>query len=100
MTISVPSTSRSEWMRAHDRRCRTAGLLTAAATLILALLLPRPATGAQDDQTLMLAVVVNNRGIGKIGEFYLHDGALFAKSEELRELGFRVPEDLSAATAN
>lgn len=81
-------------MRAHDHRCAAGGLLIAAA-LMLAFLLPRPAMAAKGDQTLMLLVFVNDHSIGKIGEFVLRDGALFARPEELRELGFRIPPRLS-----
>ena len=52
------------------------------------------------DQNLLLAVVVNNYATGKIGEFVLHDGALFATREELRDLGFVPPPSVPAANEN
>src|SRR5438552_9568005 len=50
------------------------------------------ATGANADQTLLLDVDVNGHSIGMIGEFTLHRGKLMARPDELRDLGFRVPE--------
>ena len=53
-----------------------------------------PASEAKADETLLLEVQVNGRSIGKIGEFTLRDGKLMARPEELRDLGFRVPNTL------
>ena len=50
------------------------------------------AAGANADQTLLLEVDVNGNPIGKIGEFTLRRGKLMARPDELRDLGFRVPE--------
>jgi hypothetical protein len=50
------------------------------------------AVGATSDQTLLLEVDVNGQPIGKIGEFTLRRGKLMARPDELRDLGFRVPE--------
>ena len=50
------------------------------------------------DETLLLEVQVNGHSTGKIGEFTLRRGRLFANLEELRELGFRVPDSFSSAT--
>lgn len=80
-------------MPAHDHRCAAAGLLIAAALMLVFLPL-RSGMAAKGDQALMLLVFVNDRNIGKIGEFSLRDGALFARPEELHELGFRVPPRL------
>jgi outer membrane usher protein len=52
------------------------------------------------NQNLLLAVIVNNYPTGKIGEFILRDGALFARREELRDLGFRVPESVAVTKQN
>lgn len=49
-------------------------------------------TGTNADETLLLEVDVNGHSIGKIGEFTLHRGKLMARPDELRDLGFRVPE--------
>ncbi|MDR3532445.1 MAG: fimbria/pilus outer membrane usher protein [Rhodopila sp.] len=43
----------------------------------------------------MLELVVNGYSTGKIGEFVLRDGALFAQRDELSGLGFRIPESAS-----
>ena len=43
------------------------------------------------DEKLLLEVQVNNRSIGKIGEFTLRHGKLMVLPEELRALGFQVP---------
>ena len=49
-------------------------------------------TPARASDLLLLEVIVNNYPTGKIGEFTLRDGALFASPGELRELGIRVPD--------
>jgi outer membrane usher protein len=46
----------------------------------------------QSNQTLELAVVVNGSPTGKIGEFVARGRSLFARSEELSRLGFRLPD--------
>jgi len=46
---------------------------------------------ASDDEAELLEVIVNGHSIGKIGEFTLRHGLLFAKPQELHDLGFRVP---------
>jgi outer membrane usher protein len=43
------------------------------------------------NDTLLLDVIVNGHSIGKIGEFVLRHGTLYARPKELRDLGFRVP---------
>jgi outer membrane usher protein len=47
------------------------------------------------DETLLLEVQVNGHSTGKIGEFTLRRGKLLARPDELRELGFRVPDSFS-----
>ena len=107
-------------MRRHDCRGKTARWLAYAGACFLALNLTpglalateaattaataAPATpvatsaatgagaGANADQTLLLEVDVNGHSIGKIGEFTLRRGKLMARPDELRDLGFRVPE--------
>jgi outer membrane usher protein len=43
------------------------------------------------DEILLLDVRVNGHSIGKIGEFTLRHGTLYARPQELRDLGFSVP---------
>jgi outer membrane usher protein len=50
------------------------------------------ATGAPTGETLLLEVQVNSHSIGEIGEFTLYRGTLMARPDELRDLGFRVPD--------
>ena len=52
---------------------------------------PRAARAA--DQTLELEVVVNGVSTQKIGEFTLRDGVLYARPDELGELGLKPPRD-------
>ncbi|MDR3741346.1 MAG: fimbria/pilus outer membrane usher protein [Terracidiphilus sp.] len=52
---------------------------------------PLPSEPASsDDQILLLDVIVNGHSIGKIGEFTLRRGTLYARPQELRDLGFAV----------
>ena len=57
-----------------------------------------PATTASNDETLYLDVQLNGHSIGKIGEFTLQHGTLWARPEELRGLGFRVPVSRASET--
>ncbi len=57
-----------------------------------------PAPAANNDETLYLDVQVNGHSIGKIGEFTLRHGLLWARPEELRDLGFRVPVSRASET--
>jgi len=50
------------------------------------------AAGASADESLFLEVDINGQPTGKIGEFILRRGKLMARIDELRDLGFRVPE--------
>jgi len=50
------------------------------------------ANNAGSDQALLLEVHVNGHSIGKIGEFTLRHGKLMAQADELRDLGFRIPD--------
>ncbi len=86
-------------MAGRDRRNAVAALLIAALMALLGAA-PKPVLAATADQTLLLAVIVNDYPTGKIGEFVLHDGALFARREELRDLGFRVPESVTVTRQN
>jgi outer membrane usher protein len=47
-------------------------------------------------ETLLLEVVVNGHSTGKIGEFVLRRGTLYARPQELRDMGFRVPNTRAA----
>ena len=42
-------------------------------------------------ETVLLEVVVNGHSNGQIGEFYLRRGTLYARPQQLRDLGFRIP---------
>jgi outer membrane usher protein len=53
------------------------------------------AMSASADQTLLLEVQINGHSTGKIGEFTLRHGKLMARPQELRDLGFRLPDSLS-----
>ncbi len=57
-----------------------------------------PAPTPSNDETLYLDVQVNGHSIGKIGEFTLRHGLLWARPEELRDLGFRVPVSRASET--
>ncbi len=66
--------------------------------------LPSPTAAAaasspNSDQTLLLDVQVNGHPIGKIGEFILRRGQLMARPQELRDLGFRLPNSRSSQLA-
>ena len=52
------------------------------------------------DQTLLLEVQINGHSTGKIGEFTLRRGKLMARPQELRDLGFRLPDSLSQANGS
>lgn len=78
-----------------SKPCRIA----ATATVVFLLLISGFAAVAAD-QTLALDVVVNGHPIGKIGEFILRDGALYARPDELRVLGFKVPDSVVATEDN
>lgn len=56
------------------------------------------AAGSTSDETLYLDVQVNGHPIGKIGEFTLRHGMLWARPDELRDLGFRVPVSRASET--
>jgi len=74
--------------------------LTTLLAFIVFLLALAPVSGyaADEDQTLLLAVMVNNYPTNRIGEFVLRDGTLFARPQELSSLGFRVPDSTGATT--
>ncbi|MFZ0301252.1 MAG: fimbria/pilus outer membrane usher protein [Terracidiphilus sp.] len=48
---------------------------------------------SSNDVAEFLEVIVNGRSTGKIGEFTLRNGLLYAKPQELNDLGFRVPSN-------
>lgn len=77
--------------RAHDSRRISAAPLIAAIVMLFAAVSGRGAAATLPDETLLLSVVVNNYSTGKIGEFMVRNGDLFARPEDLHELGFRVP---------
>lgn len=47
-------------------------------------------------ETLLLEVIVNGHSIDKVGEFILFNGTLYARPQELRDLGFLVPNSTRA----
>jgi outer membrane usher protein len=57
-----------------------------------------PAPAESNDETLYLDVQVNGHSIGKIGEFTLRHDSLWARPDELRDLGFRVPVSRASET--
>ena len=77
----------------HDFERMASGCLRYVGILVLVLTtMPRRATAA--DQTLLLEVQVNGHSIGKVGEFTLRDRRMMAQPDELRDLGFKVPDSL------
>ncbi len=77
-------------MPLHERLQQAIVRLVVAAFIVpnLALITNARAAG---DQTLLLEVVINGNATGKIGEFVLREGALFARRSELNDVGLRVP---------
>lgn len=49
-------------------------------------------SSSTSSDTTLLEVIVNGHSTGKIGEFTLRHGLLYVRPDELRALGFRVPE--------
>jgi outer membrane usher protein len=49
---------------------------------------------APGDETLFLEVIVNGHSTDKIGEFILRHGTLYARPQELADLGFLVPDSI------
>ncbi len=66
---------------------------------LLALCFATPLYAAEDDASLLLEVKINGFPTGKIGEFILRKGDLLSRSEEIRDLGLRLPIG-SVATAD
>jgi outer membrane usher protein len=90
----------------HDHRGIAARWLGCAEILFLLLtMMPRLAVAVEAansvpnaavpdpnaDEILLLDVQVNGHSIGKIGEFALRHGTLYARPQELLDLGFSVP---------
>jgi outer membrane usher protein len=90
----VSSTDRFLFLVNRDH-CGAAIMEFGCATIIMLIfaILPRLATAAE--QILLLEVNVNGHSIGKIGEFTLHNGVLAARRDELRNLGFQVPDPIA-----
>jgi outer membrane usher protein len=55
-----------------------------------------PGHAMADAPTLLLEVVINGRSTGKVVAFEDRDGALYARREDLIELGLRVPKSAPA----
>ncbi len=75
-----------------------AGPVVSSASLPASPAAADPVTAPNNDETLYLDVQVNGHSIGKIGEFTLRHGLLWARPEELRDLGFRVPVSRASET--
>ena len=82
-------------MRRPDRS-QAVGLRHAIAALTGLAFVTVPSLTTAAEALLALEMVVNGHATGKIGEFVLRDGALFARLDELQSLGFRVPKTASA----
>ena len=78
-------------VRNHEPR--RGSLLSLGRFVALALMLLSPFASAATE-TLLLDVQINGHSIGKIGEFTLRDGVLFATRNDLHELGIRGPQGL------
>lgn len=72
----------------------------AVALLVICSGMILPLRGARADETLQLEVVVNGYSTNKIGEFVTRAGTLLARPQELRDLGFRVPDSVPNATGD
>ena len=121
--MPAPSISRSALLRRNDPGGMAARWLGSAGIFFLLLtILPRLAAAAETaadsatetapetateagfeaasdpnaDQKLLLEVQINGHSIGKIGEFTLRRGKLMARPDELRDLGFRVPDSFAS----
>jgi outer membrane usher protein len=79
----------------HDRPQLAIVRIIVAAVIIsnLAIILTAHAAG---DETLLLEVIINGNSTGKIGQFVLRNGALFARRSELNDVGLRVPASAQA----
>ncbi len=107
--MSLPS---RDFAVANSRPPRAAALILSAILLAPGLALasspitdPASASGdgasaaassAPAEETLLLDVQINGHSIGKIGEFILRRGKLMTRTDELLQLGFRVPASVSA----
>jgi outer membrane usher protein len=81
------------------RRDRVADTRWPGAALFVLLAIASAQASAADsdaDQTLLLAVTVNDHPTNEIGRFVLRHGGLYAAPGELSDLGFRVPSSAVA----
>lgn len=81
-----------DWLKWRDHGPAAAQLSTLMAAIVILGSTPQPARAAE--QMLLLDVVVNGYQIGQIGDFLLRDGVLLSKRSELKDLGFRLPDNL------
>src|ERR1035437_1379265 len=125
MRTPAPSNRRSPLSRSHDHGDKAARRLRGVEIFLLLLsVLPHlavatdavkstaidpsispfagepsaPAPAGGTDEALFLEVQVNGHSIGKIGEFTLRRGKLMARPDELRDLGFRIPDSRALAS--
>ncbi|MGA3129621.1 MAG: fimbria/pilus outer membrane usher protein [Terracidiphilus sp.] len=91
LAFSVVRTSQADSATATDTS-PAAGLATAAPPAANSSPLdPVTMDPPAANDTLLLEVIVNGYSTGKIGEFVLRGGTLYARPQQLRDLGFRVP---------
>ena len=80
-------------MRFHDTRNEPfRPLCLLGLLLFVSIMMPRLAKA--QDEPLLLEVVINGHSTEKIGEFTMRNGRLMAHTDELRDLGLRLPNAL------
>jgi outer membrane usher protein len=81
-----------DWLQWRDHGPAAAQLSTLMAAIVILGSTSQPARAAE--QMLLLDVVVNGYPIEQIGDFVIRDGVLLSKRSELKDLGFRLPDNL------
>ena len=87
-------TNRCKWLRVGDGALAVAERLLVLSVVLVLTLAVGTEKGLAADETLLLEVTINGTSTGKIGEFTLRDGALFARPAELADVGLRVPKSV------
>lgn len=80
-------------MPVRDRRFAAKAILLSIMVLFLELE-PVYAASPDDDQTLLLAVIVNGHPTNRIGEFVQRRGIILAKPEDLHSLGIKADDSI------
>jgi outer membrane usher protein len=81
------------------RRLSTIGILLLLLTILPGLVAAQqPTLTANSDETLLLEVQINGFSTNKVGEFTLRHDKLFARPEELLDLGFRLPASITPSS--